>query len=87
MVRSSNLSTGRQSLGPVVQARHRGLANAIFLDGYVSTKKRFDTPVPFDTTGWSTPTDETRRRLEVFDLSSNDGKNLFENSNKGKGTR
>lgn len=65
------------ALYPGVHARHGRKANAVFLDGHVSAVEPFDNPVPPNGYGWTTATDDVRRFLRVFDLSPDDGKDLY----------
>jgi prepilin-type N-terminal cleavage/methylation domain-containing protein/prepilin-type processing-associated H-X9-DG protein len=64
---------------PGVHARHNGVANAVFLDGHVATMVPYNNPVPPNSYGWTAATESARVAFQLFDLSINDGKDLFYN--------
>jgi prepilin-type N-terminal cleavage/methylation domain-containing protein/prepilin-type processing-associated H-X9-DG protein len=63
---------------PGVHFRHLGTANVVFLDGHVENM----TPVNNPPSPWITPAGEALRlRVWLSDLSANDGKDTYYNSN------
>ena len=69
---------------PGIHFRHDGLANAVFLDGHVESMTAVNNPVslvsPSNPWGWTPAGDAYRQRVGVFDLSPNDGRNLYYNN-------
>ena len=66
---------------PGVHFRHGGVANVAFLDGHVDSMSPVDNGVPTaddsNPYGWSSEADAFRRRVCLFDLSANDGKDTY----------
>jgi prepilin-type processing-associated H-X9-DG protein/prepilin-type N-terminal cleavage/methylation domain-containing protein len=64
-----------------VHFRHMGTANAVFLDGHVENMTSVDNGVPLlspsDPNGWPSEADEFRKKVGLFDLSANDGNDVF----------
>jgi prepilin-type processing-associated H-X9-DG protein/prepilin-type N-terminal cleavage/methylation domain-containing protein len=68
---------------PGVHFRHSGTANVVFLDGHVESKTPVDNGVPLlspsNPWGWPPAADQFRKKVGLFDLSANDGKDTFYN--------
>ena len=64
------------NLFPGIHFRHAGVANVAFLDGHVDTMSPVDNGVPM-ADGWSAASDQFRRKVGLFDLSANDGKDTY----------
>jgi prepilin-type processing-associated H-X9-DG protein len=66
---------------PGVHFRHMGTANAVFLDGHIEAMTPVDNGVPLisatDPYGWSPEADQYRKNIRLFDLSANDGNDVF----------
>jgi prepilin-type N-terminal cleavage/methylation domain-containing protein/prepilin-type processing-associated H-X9-DG protein len=66
---------------PGVHFRHMGTANVVFLDGHVENMTPVDNGVPLASPsnpwGWTPAADQLRRKVGLFDLSPNDGKDTF----------
>lgn len=63
---------------PGVHFRHMGTANVAFLDGHVENRTPVNNPPP----PWMPPSAEALRlKVGLFDLSANDGKDTYYNSN------
>ena len=66
---------------PGVHFRHLGTANLVFLDGHVENQTPTDNGVPLVSSsnpyGWSAAADAFRKKVGLFDLSANDGKDTL----------
>ena len=66
---------------PGVHFRHSGIANAAFLDGHIENMSPVDAGVPMADSenpyGWSSAADSFRKKVGLFDLSPNDGKDTY----------
>jgi prepilin-type N-terminal cleavage/methylation domain-containing protein/prepilin-type processing-associated H-X9-DG protein len=66
---------------PGVHFRHWGVANVVFLDGHVEAMTPVDNGVPLVSSdnpyGWPEGADGFRRSVGIYDLSPNDGNDLF----------
>jgi prepilin-type N-terminal cleavage/methylation domain-containing protein/prepilin-type processing-associated H-X9-DG protein len=66
---------------PGVHFRHGGIANVAFLDGHVDQMTSVDNGVPMaddsNPYGWMSAADALRQKVGLFDLSPNDGKDLY----------
>lgn len=66
---------------PGIHFRHDGVANVGFLDGHVESIGNFvNNPMPLQPAnpyGWTTNGDAFRQKVGLFDLSVNDGKDVF----------
>jgi prepilin-type processing-associated H-X9-DG protein/prepilin-type N-terminal cleavage/methylation domain-containing protein len=70
---------------PGIHFRHLGTANVVFLDGHVENMTPVDNGVPLydplvNPWGWPAAADQLRRQVGLFDLSINDGRDVFYNS-------
>lgn len=69
---------------PAIHFRHDGMANVLFLDGHVESMTPVDNPMPLvspsNPWGWPAAGDAYRRKVGVFDLSPNDGQDLYYNN-------